>query len=77
VWDTISEGLSMILLEVDPNWVKPGWMLLVTILLLVGAMVFLYRSMRKQFRKIRTPEDGESDNNTEGSPSKRPPTTPS
>ena len=67
----------MILLEVDPNWVKPGWMLLVIILLLAGAMVFLYLSMRKQFRKIRTPEDGESDDNAEGSPSERPPTTPS
>ena len=67
----------MILLEVDPNWVKPGWMLLVTILLLAAAMVFLYRSMRKQFRKIHVPEDDESDDNAEGSPSERPPTTPS
>jgi len=33
--------------------------------------------MRKQFRKIRTPEDSESANNTEESPSERPPTTPS
>jgi hypothetical protein len=67
----------MILLEVDPNWVKPGWMLVLTILLLAGAMVFLYLSMRKQFRKIRTPEDGESDSNAEDSPSERPPTAPS
>jgi hypothetical protein len=67
----------MILLEVDPNWVKPGWMLLVIILLLAVAMVFLYLSMQKQFRKIRTPEDGESDNNAEDSPSERPPATPS
>jgi hypothetical protein len=62
----------MILLEVDPNWVKPGWMLLLIILLLAGAMVFLYLSMRKQFRKIRVPEDDESDN-AEDSPSERPP----
>jgi hypothetical protein len=61
----------MILLEVDPNWVKPGWMLLPVILLLAGAMVFLYFSMRKQFRKIHTPEDDESDN--EDFPSERPP----
>jgi hypothetical protein len=67
----------MILLEVDPNWVKPGWMLLVVILLLAGAMVFLYLSMRKQFRKIRTPEDDEPDNNAEESASERPPSTPS
>jgi hypothetical protein len=63
----------MILLEVDPNWVKPGWMLLLIILLLAGAMVFLYLSMRKQFRKIRVPEDGSD--NAEDSPSERPPST--
>jgi hypothetical protein len=39
--------------------------------------VFLYLSMRKQFRKIRTLEDDESDNNAEDFPSERPPTTPS
>ncbi|HMI32953.1 MAG TPA: hypothetical protein VK499_02350 [Propionibacteriaceae bacterium] len=66
----------MILLEVDPNWVKPGWMLLLVILLLAGAMVFLYLSMRKQFRKIRTPEDDEPDSHEE-SASERPPSTPS
>jgi hypothetical protein len=60
----------VILLEVDPNWVKPGGTLLLVILFLAGAMVFLYFSMRKQFRKIRTPDD-ESDN--EDSPSERPP----
>jgi hypothetical protein len=63
----------MILLEVDPNVVKPGWMPLLITLLLLGAMVFLYLSMRKQFRKIRTPEDEESDN-TEDPASERPPT---
>jgi hypothetical protein len=66
----------MILLEVDPNWVKPGWMLLLVILLLAGAMVFLYLSMRKQFRKIHTPDDDEQDN-AEDSASERPPSTPS
>ena len=74
--DTISEGFSMILLEVDPNWVKPGWMLLVVILLLAAAMVFLYLSMRKQFRKIRTLEDDEP-GSAEESASERPPSTPS
>ena len=73
---TISEGFSVILLEVDPNWVKPGWMLLLVILLLAGAMVFLYLSMRKQFRKIRTQEDDEPDS-AEESTSERPPSTPS
>jgi hypothetical protein len=67
----------MILLEVDPNVVKPGWMPLLITLLLLGAMVFLYLSMRKQFRKIRTSEDDESDNaeddNAADSASERPP----
>jgi hypothetical protein len=67
----------MILLEVDPNVVKPGWMPLLITLLLLGAMVLLYLSMRKQFRKIRTSEDDESDNaeddNAEDSASERPP----
>ena len=74
--DTISEGFSMILLEVDPNWVKPGWMLLLVILLLAAAMVFLYLSMRKQFRKIRTLEDDEPES-AEESASERPSSTPS
>ena len=64
----------MILLEVGPKWVKTGWMLLVIVLLFAGAMVFLYLSMRKQFSKIRVPEDDESDN-AEDSPSERPPST--
>jgi hypothetical protein len=62
----------MILLEVDPNVVKPGWTPLLVTLLLLGAMVFLYLSMRKQFRKIRTPEDDETDN-AEDPTSERPP----
>lgn len=54
-----------ILLEVepaiDPNIVRPGWTpLLVTVLLLV-ALVFLFFSMRKQMRKIRTPDDIEAE----------------
>jgi hypothetical protein len=64
----------MILLEVDPNVVKPGWTPLLVTLLLLGAMVFLYLSMRKQFRKIRTPEDDETEN-AEDSTSERPPST--
>ena len=64
----------MILLEVDPNVVNPGWTPLLITLLLLGAMVFLYLSMRKQFRKIRTPEDEESDS-AEDSASELPPGT--
>jgi len=47
----------MILLDVDPSIVRPGWAPLIVVLLLAAAMVFLYFSMRKQFRKIRTPDD--------------------
>jgi len=47
----------MILLDVDPSVVQPGWTPLFITLLLGVAMVFLYLSMRKQFRKIRTPDD--------------------
>ncbi|HKX16371.1 MAG TPA: hypothetical protein VJN19_14345 [Propionibacteriaceae bacterium] len=67
----------MILLEADPNAVTPGWMPLLVTLLLAGAMVFLYFSMRKQFRKIRTPDDA-ADNpeeTAEDSVSKHPPGT--
>ena len=64
----------MILLDVDPNVVKPGWTAFIVVLLLGIAMVFLYLSMRKQFRKIHTPDDDESDN-AEDSPSERPPST--
>jgi hypothetical protein len=49
----------MTLLEVDVNAVQPGWTALIVVLLLAGAMVLLYLSMRKQFRKIRTPDDTE------------------
>jgi hypothetical protein len=47
----------MIILDVDPNIVRPGLTPLFITLLLAAAMVFLYLSMRKQFRKIRTPDD--------------------
>ncbi|HVD79177.1 MAG TPA: hypothetical protein VNB87_01490 [Propionibacteriaceae bacterium] len=68
--------VDMILLDVDPNVVQPGWAPLFIVLLLGIVMVFLYFSMRKQFRKIRLPEDEESDN-AEESASERPPRTPS
>jgi hypothetical protein len=68
--------VDMILLDVDPNVVQPGWAPLFIVLLLGIVMVFLYFSMRKQFRKIRLPEDEESDN-TEDSASERPRRTPS
>ena len=65
----------MILLDVDPNIVKPGWTPLFVVLLLAVALVFLYFSMRKQFRKIRIPDDAET--HAEDSPSEHQPGTPS
>ncbi len=43
----------MILLEVDPNVVKPGWTALIVTILLALALVLLFLSMRRQFRKIK------------------------
>ena len=66
----------MILLDVDPSIVRPGWAPLIVVLLLATAMVFLYFSMRKQFRKIRTPDDEVADQ-AENAESERHPGTPS
>ncbi len=53
----------MFLLDLDPNVVKPGWTALVITILLALALVLLYLSMRRQFRKINIPGDetGETD----------------
>jgi hypothetical protein len=51
----------MILLEVDPDLVKPGWTPLIITVLLGVAVVLLYFSMRRQFRKISIPRDDEVD----------------
>jgi len=48
---------------------------LFVVLLLAVALVFLYFSMRKQFRKIRIPDDAED--HAEDSPSEHQPGTPS
>ena len=42
----------MSLLDLDPNVVKPGWTALIITILLALALVLLYLSMRRQFRKI-------------------------
>jgi hypothetical protein len=62
----------MILLDVDPSVVKPGWTAFLVVILLGIAMVFLYLSMRKQFRKIRTPDD-EASEGAEDSATQQPP----
>ncbi|MDO5683512.1 MAG: hypothetical protein Q4G46_11860 [Propionibacteriaceae bacterium] len=42
----------------DPNSVVAGWIPLVLTLALGAVMYFLYRSLRKQMRKIDIPEEG-------------------
>ena len=42
----------LVALDVDPSTVRPGWIAFVVIGLLAIAMVFLFFSMRRQFRKI-------------------------
>ncbi len=51
----------MMLLEVDPNLVRPGWTPLVVIVLLGVVLFFLGRSMMKQFGRIDVPFEGEVD----------------
>jgi hypothetical protein len=40
------------LLELDPNIVKPGWTPLLITIVLGLVMVLLFRSMRRQFRRV-------------------------
>jgi hypothetical protein len=47
----------MFILDLDPNVVKPGWTALVITILLALALVLLYLSMRRQFKKINIPSD--------------------
>jgi hypothetical protein len=47
----------LVALDIDPSLVKPGWTPLVITILLGVAMVFLFLSMRRQFRKIRAAQD--------------------
>jgi hypothetical protein len=68
----------MILLELDPDVVKPGWTPLIITVLLGIALVLLYFSMRRQFRKISIPRQDEVDESEtppqEGPAPKDPPT---
>lgn len=49
----------MMLLDIDPNLVKPGWTPLVILIVLALIMTLLFFSMMKQFRKINVPGDAE------------------
>ena len=51
----------MMLLEVDPNLVRPGWTPLVVVVLLGIVLFLLGRSMLKQFGRIDVPADHEAD----------------
>ena len=51
----------MMLLEVDPNLVRPGWTPLLVIVLLGIVLFFLGRSMLKQFGRIDVPADHSAD----------------
>ena len=44
-----------------PEDVRPGWIALVTVVLLCAASVFLWFSMRKQLRRIQVPHEGEGE----------------
>ncbi|HZA74721.1 MAG TPA: hypothetical protein VE476_17655 [Propionibacteriaceae bacterium] len=54
----------MTLLELDPDVVKPGWTPLIVTVLLGIAVVLLFFSMRRQFRKISIPREDEADEST-------------
>ena len=56
----------MMLLEVDPNLVRPGWTPLLVIVLLGIVLFFLGRSMLKQFGRIDVPADHPGDPATGG-----------
>ena len=45
----------MIVLDLDPNVVQPGWTPLIITVLLGVAIVLLFFSMRRQVRKINIP----------------------
>ena len=69
----------MILLELDPDVVKPGWTPLIVTVLLGIALVLLFLSMRRQFRKISIPREDEADEapppppTTKGTPTREDP----
>jgi hypothetical protein len=47
----------MIVLDLDPNVVQPGWTPLIITVLLGVAVVLLFLSMRRQVRKINIPRE--------------------
>lgn len=59
--------VALILAEVSPSKVKPGWLALIIVLALCVASFLLWRNMNRQLKKIKvayrdgTKPDGEAD----------------
>jgi len=63
----------MIWLDIDPNVVKPGWTPLLITVGLAVAVVLLFFSMRRQFRRISVPDDSvATDDSVETAPDQVP-----
>lgn len=50
----------MIVLDVNPDWVTPGWLPLVLVLLIGVGCVALYLNMRKHIRIARANDPSEN-----------------
>ena len=67
--------INMVLLDLDPNVVRPGWTALIVTVVLAVAVVLLYLSLRKQMRRINVPyADAESGPDAGSTPATEPPT---
>jgi hypothetical protein len=60
-------------LEVDPSTARPGWPALVVVVLLAVAVVFLYFSMLRQFRKINVGQSDEPPSSPDQPPESKSP----
>lgn len=49
-----------------PENVRPGWLAMLVVFLLIGALVLLMRSFSKHARKAREPWPGEKDDDAPG-----------
>ena len=63
----------LVALEVDPSAARPGWAALVVVLLLAVAIVFLFFSMRRQFRKINVGPSDQPPSSTDEPPGPKSP----
>jgi hypothetical protein len=62
---------SLVLLEIDPSIVRPGWIALAVTVFIGTALVLLYLSLRRQVRKI-SPDLPHADNPSRRTPPPRP-----